>query len=97
VAAAFRCQDQLQHLLRILKNVAVLFPFSGQHLGSQLRRHFDSCHGSVFRHVANFVDLDAVVPRQRNFQLFSQGSWLGRVPARERAHESRKTALRCAW
>jgi hypothetical protein len=80
--------------LRIFKNVAVFVSRSPEHFGSQLRRHLDPGHGSVFGHVANFVDLDVAPSGQRRFQLLRQLAGLV-VSARKRAYKTRKVALCC--
>jgi hypothetical protein len=60
----------LQEFLRIFKNVAQFIALCSQHFRSQLRRHLDSRHRSIFRNESNFVDLDARITGQRGLQLF---------------------------
>ena len=91
-AAALCGQNQLQHFLWIFENIAVFIARSAQHLRGQLRRHLDPSDGSIFRHVPNFVDLDAGLSGQRRFQLFRQLAWLI-VSAGKCANEPRKVAL----
>jgi hypothetical protein len=79
--------------LRIFKNVAVFVSRAAQHLGSELRRDLDSGHRSIFRDVANFVDLDGAFTGERRFQLLGELAGLV-VSAGEGAHESREVALR---
>ena len=90
---ALRRQNHLQHLVRVFKKFPELVALRAQRLRRQLRRHFDSCHRRVFRHVANFIHLDASVSAQRCLQLLCQRGRL-RVSAWKRAHKSRKLRLR---
>jgi hypothetical protein len=83
----------LEELVWVFKKVSQLVALRSQRLRRQLRRHFDSRHGRIFRHVANFIYPDACLARERGFQLFRQRRRLG-VPARKRAHESRELCLR---
>jgi hypothetical protein len=57
-----------------------------------LRRYLDSSNGTVFRHVADFVDLNARFSGQRGFQLIRQRRGF-RISAWERTHKSRKLRL----
>jgi hypothetical protein len=82
----------LQHLLRIFKYVAVFLPRAAQHFGGQLRGNLDTRHGTIFRHVANFVDSDAGFPGQRGFELFGQHTGLV-VSTGKSTHKSRKVTL----
>jgi hypothetical protein len=95
-AAAFCRQNELQHFLRILKDVAVFLPGPAQHFGSQLRRHLDPGHRAIFGHISDFVNLDAGLAGKRGFQLLGQGTGF-RVTARKCANESRKISLCSVW
>jgi hypothetical protein len=92
-ARTFRREDHLQQLVRIFKEIFEFVALRAQHFLCQLRRHLDPGHGRIFRHVADFIHLDAGLSCQRGLQLFRQRRRLG-IPARERAHESRKLRLR---
>jgi hypothetical protein len=83
----------LQHLVRVFEEVLKFVSRRSQHLLGKLRRHLDPRHGRIFRHVANFIHLDAGVSRQRGFQLFGKRRRLG-VSAGEGAHKSRELRLR---
>jgi hypothetical protein len=63
-------EDHLQHLVGVFKEFAELFALRAERLRRQLRRHFDSRHRRIFRHVADFVHLDTGVSAHRGFQLF---------------------------
>jgi hypothetical protein len=95
-ARTFRREDHLQQLVRIFKEIFEFVAVRTQHFLRQLRRHLDSRHGRIFRHVANLIYLDAGFSRQRGLQLLGQRGRL-RVPARERAHKSRELRLRQCW
>jgi hypothetical protein len=82
----------LQQFIGVFKNVAKFVSSRAQRFRRQLRRHFNSRHGAVFRNKPYFVDLDAGVSGQRRLQLFSELVGLG-VAARKRAHEPRKLRL----
>jgi hypothetical protein len=82
----------LQQLVRVFKKISQLVALRSQRLRRQLRGNFNSRHRRIFRHVANFIYLDARLARQRGFQLFRERRRLG-ISARERAHESRELRL----
>jgi len=83
----------LQHLVRVFEEVLKFVARRAQHLLRKLGSHLDPRHGGVFRHVANFIHLDARVSCQRGFQLFCERRRL-RVSAGEGANKSRKLRLR---
>jgi hypothetical protein len=83
----------LQHLVGVFKEVLEFVARRAQHLLRKLRRHLDPRHRGIFRHVADFIHLDAGVSRQRGFQLFGQRGRLG-ISARKGAHKSRELWLR---
>jgi hypothetical protein len=95
-ARAFRRQNHLQHFVRVFEEFAELVALRTQRFRGQLRRHFDSRHRRIFRHVANLVHLDARFASQRRLQLFRKRGWL-RVSAWKRAHKPRKLRLRQSW
>ncbi len=66
---------------------------SAQNLRRKVRRHLDPGDRRIFGHIANFVDLDAGVARERRFQLLGQRRRL-RVSAGKAAHKARKLRLR---
>jgi hypothetical protein len=70
---ALRGQDHLQHLVRVFEEISKFISRGAEYLLRQLRRHLDARHRRIFRHVANFIDLDARVSRQCGFQLFGEG------------------------
>ena len=82
--------------MRILEEIAVFVALSAKHFGGELRGHFDSRDGTVFRHEANFVDLDAGFPGERRLQLLGQRARLG-ISAGKSAHKSRKMSLCGIW
>jgi hypothetical protein len=94
-SSALRREDHLQHLVGVFKEFPEFVALRAQRFRRQLRRHFDSRHGRVFRHVANLVHLDTGVAAQSGLQLFRQRRRL-RVSAGKRAHKSRKLRLRHA-
>jgi hypothetical protein len=83
----------LQHLVRVFEEVLELIAGRAEHLLRKLRRHFNPRYRGIFRHVADFIYLDARVSRQRRFQLFRERRRLG-VSAGEGAHKSRELRLR---
>jgi len=92
-ASTLRSENHLQHLVRIFEEVSEFVALRPEHLCRQLRGNLDACHGRIFRHVADLIDLDAGLSRQRGFQLFGERRSF-RVSARERAHKSRELRLR---
>jgi len=62
-SGALRGQDHLQHLVGIFKEFPEFVALRSQRFRRQLRGHFDSRHRRVFRHVPDFVHLDAGVAR----------------------------------
>jgi hypothetical protein len=90
---ALGSQDHLQHLVGIFEEVSKLVACRAEYLLRQLRCHFDARHRRIFRHVANFIHLDACISRQCGFQLFRERGRLG-VSAGEGAHKSRELRLR---
>ncbi|PYT45340.1 MAG: hypothetical protein DMG47_08635 [Acidobacteria bacterium] len=92
-AHALGCQDHLEHFVRVFKEILKFVARRPQHFLRELRRNLDARHGRIFRHVADFIHLDAGVPRQRGFQLFGERRRL-RVSAGEGAHKSRELRLR---
>jgi hypothetical protein len=95
-ARAFRREDHLQQLVRIFEEILEFVAVRAQHFLRQLRRHLDSRHGRIFRHVANLIHLDAGFSRKRGLQLFRQRRRL-RIPARKSAHKSRELRLCQCW
>jgi hypothetical protein len=91
-AGALRRQNHLQHLVRVFKEFPEFVALRSQRFRRQLRRHLDSSHGGIFRHVADFVHLDAGIAPHRRFQLLGQRGGL-RVSAGKRAHEARELWL----
>jgi hypothetical protein len=83
----------LQQLVWVFKKISQLVALRSEYFRSQVGGYLDSCHRGIFLHVANFIYLDARLPRQRGFQLFRQRRRLG-IPARKRADESRELRLR---
>jgi hypothetical protein len=83
----------LQHLVGVFEEVSKFVARRAQDLLRKLRRHLDPRHRRIFRHVADFIHLDAGISRQRDLQLFGQRRRLG-VSAGERAHKSRELRLR---
>jgi hypothetical protein len=79
--------------LWIFKNVAVFVSRAAEHFGGQLRSYLNACHRSIFRNVANFVDLDGAFAGQCRFQLLGKLAGLV-VSTRKRAYKSREVALR---
>jgi hypothetical protein len=71
-ARAFRREDHLQQLVRIFEEIFEFVAVRAQHFLRQLRRHLDSRHGRIFRHVADLIHLDAGFSRQRGLQLFGE-------------------------
>jgi hypothetical protein len=71
-ARAFRREDHLQKLVRIFEEIFEFVAVRAQHFLRQLRRHLDSRHRRIFRHVPNLVHLDAGFSRQRGLQLFGE-------------------------
>src|SRR5260370_387901 len=66
-AHALRSQNHLQHLVRIFEEISKLFARRAEHFLRELRGNFDPRHRGIFRHVANFIHLDARISRQRGF------------------------------
>jgi hypothetical protein len=62
----------LEQLVGILKKVPELVALRAERLSRELRGNLDSGHGRIFRHVANFVDLNARLACERGLQLFSK-------------------------
>jgi hypothetical protein len=83
----------LQHLVRVFEEVSKFVARCAEHFLRKLRGNLDARHRRIFRNVADFIDLDARIPRQRAFQLFGKGRRL-RVSAGEGAHKSRELRLR---
>jgi hypothetical protein len=83
----------LQHLVRVFEEVFKFVARRAEHLLRELRRHLDARHRRIFRHVADFIDSDAGLSRQRGFQLFGERRRLG-VSTWEGAHKSRELRLR---
>src|SRR2546425_1017373 len=92
-ASTLRSENHLQHLVRVFEEVSEFVALRPEHFCRQLRGNLDACHRRIFRHVADLINLDAGLPRQRGFQLFGERRSF-RVSARERAHKSRKLRLR---
>jgi len=92
-AHALGSKDHLQHLVGIFEEVLKLVPRRAEHLLRKLGRHLDPRDRRIFRHVANFIHLDACVSGQGGFQLFGKRRRLG-VSAGEGAHKSRELRLR---
>jgi hypothetical protein len=92
-ARAFCGQNHLQQLVWVFKKISQLVALRSEYFRSQVGGYLDSCHRGIFLHVANFIYLDARLPRQRGFQLLRQRRRLG-ISARKRAHESRELRLR---
>jgi hypothetical protein len=86
----------LQQFVRIFEEIFEFVAVRTQHLLRQLRRYLDPRHGRIFRHVPNLIHLDAGFSCQSGLQLLRQRRRL-RIPARERAHESRELRLRQCW
>jgi hypothetical protein len=72
-AHALGSQDHLQHLIWIFKEIFEFVARRAEHFLRKLRGNFDSRHRRIFRHVADFIHLDARVSRQSAFQLFGKG------------------------
>jgi hypothetical protein len=70
---AFRREDHLQQLVRVFKKISEFTALRAQRFGRQLRRHLDSRHRRIFRHVANLIHLDARVATQRGLKLLGKG------------------------
>ena len=68
---AFGGQDQLEKLLRVVQQVAD-FAGTAHHLGGQLSRDLYSGYGRILRNIADLVDADAGVSRQRRLELFRE-------------------------
>src|SRR2546426_200064 len=92
-AASTLCsENHLQHLVWVFEEVSEFVALRPEHFCRQLCGNLDACHRRIFRHVADLIDLDAGLSRQRGFQLFGERRSF-RVSARERAHKSRKLRL----
>jgi hypothetical protein len=85
-------ENHLQHFVRVFKEVSEFVTRRAEYFLRKLRRHLDPCHRRIFRNIANFVYLDAGLPRQRGFQLLGKGRRLG-VSTWEGAHKSRELRL----
>ncbi len=90
---AFRREDHLQQLVRVFKKISEFTALRAQRFRRQLRRHLDSRHRRIFRHVANLIHLDASVATQRGLKLLGKGRRLC-ISTWESAHESRELRLR---
>jgi hypothetical protein len=95
-AHAFCSQNHLQHFVWIFEEILEFVAGRSEYFLRQLRRHLDARHRRIFRDVANFIDLNARLSRQRGFQLFRKRRRLG-VSAGEGAHKSRELRLRGRW
>jgi len=58
-AVTFCRKDHLQHSVGVLEEVLELLALRTQHFCCKLRSYFDSCHGRIFCHITDLVDLDA--------------------------------------
>jgi hypothetical protein len=95
-AHALGSQNHLQHLVWVFEEILEFVTRRAEHFLRQLRRHLDARDRRIFRNVADFIDLDARLSRQRGFQLFREGRRL-RVSAGEGAHKSRELRLSGRW
>jgi hypothetical protein len=82
----------LQQTVGILEEILELVALRAESFSGELRRNLDARDGRIFRHIANFVDLDACLARERGFQLFRERGRL-RVAAGKGAHEARELWL----
>jgi hypothetical protein len=92
-AHTFRRENHLQHLVGVVEEVSILVARCAKNFLRQLRRHLDPRHRRIFRHVADLIDLDAGLSRQRGFQLFGKRRRLC-ISAGESTHKSRELRLR---
>ena len=92
-ARALRCQNHLQQLVGIFKEIPELVSACAQRLCGKVRSHFNAGDRRVFGDVANLVDLDAVVACKSRLQLLCERRGLG-VAARKGAHKARELRLR---
>jgi len=82
----------LQHLVGVFEEVPELVARRTQYFLGKLRRNLNARYRGIFRHITDLVDLDTGISRERGFQLFGKGRWLG-VSAGEGAHKSRELGL----
>jgi hypothetical protein len=66
-ARTFRRQNHLEELVGIFEKVLKLVALRAESLRRKLRGHLDACYGGIFRHVANFVDLNTRLTGEGGF------------------------------
>jgi len=86
----------LQELVRVFEEVFELVALGAEGLRGELRSHLDTCHGRIFRNIANLIDLDARFTGERGFQLLRERGGLC-VAAGKTSYEPRKLRLRQIW
>jgi hypothetical protein len=86
----------LQHFVGIFKKILELVTLGSEHFGGELRGHFDSGNGGVFRDIANFVDFDAGLTGERGFDLLGKSGGLGCATGK-RSHKTCELRLGKGW
>jgi hypothetical protein len=82
----------LQQFVGVFEEIFELVTLRTENFCGELRGHFHTSGGSIFRNVANFVDLDCCFPRERRFQLLRKRRWL-RIASGKCADKSRELRL----
>jgi hypothetical protein len=82
----------LEQSIGIIKKILELVAMRTECFRGELRGHFDSGHGRIFRDVADFIDLNARFPGERGFELFSKRRRFG-VATGKSTDETRELRL----